>query len=141
MARMSQWDANGDFTFAPAVSPFIREKYADIRNLLKTWYDETNNFHGKYGGKQLNFIEDYFPRLSSDDAIKWAAENEDAAIRVAGFLGVDRAYLMDNFVERVLTRGKKWFGHILSGMENIDELNAMARNAVDGEKSLKFDFF
>lgn len=134
-------DANGDFDFAPAVSPFIREKYADIRNLLKTWYDETNNFHGKYGGKQLNFIEDYFPRLSSDDAIKWAAENEEAAIRVAGFLGVDRAYLMDNFVERVLTRGKKWFGHILSGMENIDELNAMARNAVDGEKSLKFDFF
>ena len=134
-------DANGDYMFAPSVSDVIREKYVDIRNLLDNWYNETNNFHTKYGGARLAYIEDYFPRVSSNEAIEWAAKNEEAAVRVADFLGVDRAYLTDNFVERVLVRGKRWFGHILEGNETADQLNYMARNAINGEKSLKFDFF
>ena len=134
-------DANGDYMFAPSVSDVIREKYVDIRNLLDNWYNETNDFHAKYGGARLAYIEDYFPRVSSNEAIEWAAKNEEAAVRVADFLGVDRAYLTDNFVERVLVRGKRWFGHILEGNETADQLNYMARNAVNGEKSLKFDFF
>lgn len=134
-------DANGDFMFAPSVSNVIREKYVEIRNLLDNWYNETNNFHNKYGGTRLGYVEDYFPRVSSNEAIEWAAKNEEAAVRVADFLGVDRAYLTDNFVERVLVRGKRWFGHILEGNETADQLNSMARNAINGEKSLKFDFF
>lgn len=114
----------------------------NVRKVLDSWYNEQNDLSMLYGGPRLPYQDDYFPRQQTAAALEWAERNPKAADMVSAGLGVNRSFLTDNFIERVLQPGSNWFGHTLRNSDlSIERLNYLAKHAINGFDSVSFDFF
>lgn len=118
--------------------------YDRARSTFDGWLNEANAIIDRFGGTPLTGIPNYFPHAQSDDALRWISANPDAAKRVAFGIGkdIDAQFLADNFIERTLVAGKKWFGKTLTDADirgGVRRLNEIARDPRYG--NLNFDFF
>jgi len=125
-------------------SPNQLSIYTNARAALDAWYDEANQIIISFGGTPLKRNANYFPHTQSEAAIKWIANNPDAAERLGKGIApkLDRQFLADNFLDRVLVKGKKWFGKTLDDADirgGVARLNEIARDPKYG--NLNFDFF
>ena len=118
------------------------EAWESIRDVLDNWYNEADGLARSVGANPLPRIKNYFPHSQSEEALKWIANNPDLADRVASGLGTgtNRQFLADNFVERSLRPGQKWFGYELTDADiagGASRLNEIAREY----GKLDFDWF
>jgi len=116
--------------------------WRSIRLALDAWYDEANSLARSLGANPLPRIKNYFPHSQSEKALKWIINNPDLADRVASGLGAgtNRQFLADNFVERSLKAGQKWFGYTLTDADiagGAARLNEIARQY----GNIDFDWF
>ena len=138
------WDEVEEAFRAAGLEPYgdALEAWESIRLALDEWYTEADSLARSLGANPLPRIKNYFPHSQSDDALKWIANNPDLADRVASGLGAgtNRQFLADNFVERSLRSGQKWFGYELTDADiagGAARLNEIARKY----GKLDFDWF
>lgn len=140
----AQWAARG---INP--SPEQLALYKKAKVMTDKFYEEANNAAKALGGEDLPYNENFLPHSQTEDAIRWAERNSRLADKVANELGIDRTYLQQNFVERTLVPGKKWFGHTLTqadidgGVRKLNEIAKTTRHADGGvnPSPLTFNFF
>ena len=131
----TEWAARG-------LAPLTKEQlqaYNAVKTLTDNFYKEASKAAEKTGAK-LTRIENYFPRVQSQDALTWAAKNADEAARVAGELGYDKTWFLGNFTERKLTPGQVFFGRALTADDiagGVPRLNQIAKES----GIIDFNFF
>ena len=123
----------------PANVTALQQQLADeSRQLLDLFVEEAAQGAGKYGA-QIDRLPNYFPRMQSDKAIEWIIKQRPLAELVAKSLNADVDFLANNFLDRVLVKGSKWFDVVLDGTETPERLNQIAREARG--YNINFDFF
>ena len=104
----------------------------DTRKLLDNFADEYDQAIAAAGGGQLPRLANYFPHQQSQNFIEWVRNNPQLADDIGDGFGVDRAFLVDNFVGRELKAGDVWFNTRLTPMDlkgGVTRLNEIAEKS------------
>jgi hypothetical protein len=126
---------------APAIIKFLEDgivipdaalqaKATRVREFLDTTYNDYASKVASMGDVAKQGMPNYFPHVMSQDAMEWASKNPSKIESIAQGVGLDKQRFVDNFIERELTPGKVWFGHVLTPDDlkgGIARLNDLAR--------------
>ena len=134
-----------------SLSPGQREALDATKAWLSSTVDEVEAFKRLADPEfTMNRVTEYFPRMASDEAIKFHDEIGDTAFnQMIGDVdltdvishGSDVGATAGSFRSRGIVAGDVWFGHTLKEEDLTSRtLNYLARNAKNGN-SIKFDFF
>lgn len=115
-----------------------KRAYAVWKNYLDNkWGEVESQWKAVDESAEIGRVENYVPRVSTDDARRWMNSSDARAAQVRSIYMEDPFAMPGAFTPRSLRPGKKWFDTVLKESDmNIERLNEIARDA-----GIDFDFF
>ena len=132
VSKLLEMDPQDWATLIPPPSPQQIQFAQDTRKLLDKFADEYDQAITAAGGGQLPRLANYFPHQQSQNFIEWVRNNPQLADDIGDGFGVDRAFLVDNFVGRELKVDDVWFGTKLTTTDlkgGVTRLNEIAEKS------------